>query len=485
MPRRRGPLTERDLTEEVLYLHSLWRRGPPAPARVPVPAAAAPTPSRPARRAPRKRKRRRLEGGAAEPQDTGSESPLAPSPPASPKALPDAPASSSPEKAPPLPPPSPGSLAQQDALRAAKEFFSRGGSGDEGPEPEGEEDEEEAVGFFTGMFERDAALRGHYERRREEGQFKCMACAARKVRKVKGRAAKVRRYQGCFGLLQHARFATRYGRRRPGAHRALAAVICRVLGWDFEGLPNIVIDPRGRLGQALAAEATADAQEAKENDDTGENNGSEDDEEDVESGMEDSSTDYDEEANELEEDVEEIGPLNCEDDSKNEVLEYETAREVNASKDDSLKPDNNGEVHEQDVNKEFADKENTYLQSPKDTCQNEETCKDAAIQEDVDATESEKELGKIADDTGESAVTRLGNNSSMDVDATESEKELGKIADDTGESAVTRLGNNSSMKMLVQMNRGRLIQQVEFVEGLEVEDALYWRERKEQFLSSW
>ena len=47
------------------------------------------------------------------------------------------------------------------------------------------------------------------------------------------------------------------------SHRALAAVVCRVLGWDVARLPSIVIDPRGTLGQALAAEATADVELAK------------------------------------------------------------------------------------------------------------------------------------------------------------------------------------------------------------------------------
>jgi hypothetical protein len=252
-PRPRLPPGERDrrLAEEVLYLHSLWRRGPPA---------AAPTQSRSAGRVTTESKRRRLDSAAAaaEPQDTGPEWEPAPSPPnSSPKTWPEAAPASSPSSVKPQPPPSPGALAQREALRAAAEFFSNRGSSDEdddggcGSESEREQD---AAGFITGLFERDAALRGHYERGCEEGQFACMACAG-------GTRKPGRRFRGCVALVQHARAATRYG--RPRAHRALAAVVCRVLGWDIARLPSIVIDPRGTLGQALAAGATADVQPAK------------------------------------------------------------------------------------------------------------------------------------------------------------------------------------------------------------------------------
>ncbi|KAI5022557.1 hypothetical protein ZWY2020_059287 [Hordeum vulgare] len=55
--------------------------------------------------------------------------------------------------------------------------------------------------------------------------------------------------------MHHARDAKHCG--RPLAHRALAAVVCRVLGWDVKQLHSIVIDPRGMLGQALLASDAA------------------------------------------------------------------------------------------------------------------------------------------------------------------------------------------------------------------------------------
>ncbi|BAF18755.1 uncharacterized protein [Oryza sativa Japonica Group] len=250
-----GADRERLLAEEVLYLHSLWRRAAPAP----IPPRGSGSVAT-LRRVDRRR-RRRLERRAQEQQreESGPEWPLAPSPPASPTTWHDNKAASSPAQRPPQQKqPSPGSLSQRAALRAAEEFFSNRGSDDDDEvvEEEGSESEgEEAAGFFMGLFERDAALRGHYERGWEGGEFVCMACV--------GRKGKARRFAGCVGLVQHARAATRCG--RPRAHRAFAAAICRVLGWDIDRMPSVVIDPRGTLGQALAAAEAAAAVAAQEN----------------------------------------------------------------------------------------------------------------------------------------------------------------------------------------------------------------------------
>ncbi|KAF0901480.1 hypothetical protein E2562_003475 [Oryza meyeriana var. granulata] len=147
-----------------------------------------------------------------------------------------------------------------------------------------------------------------------------MACAGRKWRK-----GKARRFSGCAGLVQHARAATLCG--RPRAHRALAAAICRVLGWDIERLPSIVIDPRGTLGQALATDDTG-----AENVDAGEKGISSEDEdaakEDVETGENDVS-------------------LNNVDAMK---------ENVNAGKSSSSVNNDNGVVHENRNGEETAEK---------------------------------------------------------------------------------------------------------------------------------
>ncbi|KAI5000180.1 hypothetical protein ZWY2020_004769 [Hordeum vulgare] len=70
--------------------------------------------------------------------------------------------------------PSPASLMQRDALRVAEEFFSGRGSSDEDGDDEDEGFEPEdggdaAAGFFLGLFERDAALRGLAGSRDDDG----------------------------------------------------------------------------------------------------------------------------------------------------------------------------------------------------------------------------------------------------------------------------------------------------------------------------
>ncbi|XP_044974000.1 translation initiation factor IF-2-like [Hordeum vulgare subsp. vulgare] len=142
----------------------------PAPARALTPASApAPTArgSRPTRARPNQRKRRKIERPDAEPEGPDVDWPLAPSQPASPSpaSWPDAAPSSPAPRAQPETQPSPASLTQRDALRVAEEFFSGRGSSDEDGDDEDEGFEPEdggdaAAGFFLGLFERDAALRG-------------------------------------------------------------------------------------------------------------------------------------------------------------------------------------------------------------------------------------------------------------------------------------------------------------------------------------
>jgi hypothetical protein len=182
----------------------------------------------------------------------------------------------------------------------------------------------------------------------------------------------------------------------------------------MERLPSIVIDPRGTLGQELAARAQSDAQETKE---------------DVETGMEVSNANGDETANELVtsevpagmKDAEEIPPLNCEDSSKNNVHGHghettqeeiavktgmqepagtdgekdatelngdkESSEKDNANKDNSLRQDNNGEVHNQDIAMESTEKGNMMDTCSKDTIINEKNCMKASVQEEENKNE--------------------------------------------------------------------------------------------------
>ncbi|XP_044423800.1 uncharacterized protein [Triticum aestivum] len=412
-PPHYAPDEERRLAEEVLYLHSLWRSGPPAPAGPPARPAggsratrASAGGSRPARARPNQRKRRRTERPAADSEEPGADWPLAPSPPASPSpaSWPDAAPSSPAPRPQPQQQPSPASLAQRDALRAAEEFFSaRGADGDD--ESEGSESEDggdAAAEFFLGLFERDAGLRGYYERSHEEGEFRCMGCVGRK-RKGRGQA---RRFRDCVSLVHHARDATRCG--RPLAHRALAAAVCRVLGWDVKRLPSIVIDPCGTLGQALlaregASAAASTAQEAKENVDSVHNDGVDAVKEDVGS--------------------EKKGSLN--DDRKEDVdsrMNEAALSDGDGAKDgvDTGKigpPSNNndGEVHVQGSGAGTAEKEG--------------------------AIGTKQEHPKSADDMRGTCNVRLENNSSKEEAATENKEEHTDGVVDSRDD-IGNLGNN-------------------------------------------
>ncbi|XP_048540909.1 uncharacterized protein LOC125520128 isoform X2 [Triticum urartu] len=365
--------------EEVVYLHSLCRSGPSAPAGDPAPPAGV---SRATRARADQRKRRRIER-AAEAEYGGPDWSLAPAPTA-PSSWPNStPVSPAPR---PQQQPSTASLAQRDALRAAEEFFSRrGASGEDCNEVEGPESEDswdEVAGFFLGLFERDAALRGYYERSHREGEFVCMACVGRNVKK--GRA---RRFRDCISLVRHAHAATRVG--RPQAHRALAAAVCRVLGWDVKRLPGIVIDPRGRLGQALLAREGASAAAAaathEDNADAGQNGHKDAAKEDV--------------------GLEKMGSLN--DDRKEDVDKGKICPPSN---------NNDGEVHEQGNSRGIAEKEG-----------------------DIG---NKQEHGKSADDMGGTCNVRLENNSSkMEEAATENKEEHTEGVLDFGDD-IGNLGRN-------------------------------------------
>ncbi|KAJ8464490.1 hypothetical protein OPV22_027042 [Ensete ventricosum] len=250
---------ERLRAEEVLYLHSLWRRGPP-PNRnrnigpSPGPALLHPAPAA-LKKTSKQEKRGEKEKAAAARLDSGSEWPSIPAP--DPNAVPTTWADL------PLPPAaatnSPDSAkdqtrvaaaqAQHNGLKACHDFFSKEDESDEDEEDE-ENDMEENDGakmgpfrFFTELFVKDGELREYYEKNYEKGEFSCFACAGI-------RSKRVRRFRDCMGLVQHANSISKTKRR--GAHRALAKAVCQVLGWDINRLPSFVLDTAGSLGQSLS-----------------------------------------------------------------------------------------------------------------------------------------------------------------------------------------------------------------------------------------
>ncbi|CAN1174346.1 hypothetical protein LINPERHAP2_LOCUS31235, partial [Linum perenne] len=160
--------------------------------------------------------------------------------------------------------PDPGTLAkiatmqlQKQAAKRFSEFLDeKTDDSDSSDEEEEEEDVEE--GFFDGsvsdvqaseeykfllsVFVDDRELRELYERSQENGELICLACEAMGAKLGKT-------YKEAMGLVRHALTITKTGRKRDHnssdkaiwkrCHRALGLVICRVYGWDVSRYPII------------------------------------------------------------------------------------------------------------------------------------------------------------------------------------------------------------------------------------------------------
>ncbi|RDX68453.1 hypothetical protein CR513_52557, partial [Mucuna pruriens] len=143
---------------------------------------------------------------------------------------------------------------QHKALEACQKFLvgDAGSDGDEddkddagsdGDEDDNDDDEDELVDnydseecaeykFFEKVFAEDGDLRRYYENNHKEGDFYCLVCG--------GIGKKVwKRFKDCIALIQHSTAILRTKRKR--AHRAYAHVICKVVGWDIDQLPAIVL----------------------------------------------------------------------------------------------------------------------------------------------------------------------------------------------------------------------------------------------------
>ncbi|KAI0491307.1 hypothetical protein KFK09_025567 [Dendrobium nobile] len=149
--------------------------------------------------------------------------------------------------------------AQKNGVVACGRFFSNkdgDNDSDEGDSAgeleeedveEEEEVEERAFKFFLEIFTTDNELRRYYEENHEKGEFLCLVCEG-------SGAKKGRMYGDCVGLVQHCSNVSKTGRR--AAHRGLAKTLCRVVGWNFDRLPMIVLDLEETLGQTLARDVS-------------------------------------------------------------------------------------------------------------------------------------------------------------------------------------------------------------------------------------
>ncbi|CAO2833326.1 unnamed protein product [Amaranthus hypochondriacus] len=84
--------------------------------------------------------------------------------------------------------------------------------------------------FLMNVFEENAELKSFYEKNCENGEFYCLICG------VLGNKLS-RKYKNCVALIQHS--VTINKTKKKAAHRALGHVICQVLGWDINRLPSL------------------------------------------------------------------------------------------------------------------------------------------------------------------------------------------------------------------------------------------------------
>ncbi|XP_042517424.1 nucleolin-like [Macadamia integrifolia] len=134
---------------------------------------------------------------------------------------------------------------QQKGLKACQDFFSSNACSDDEEEDlmDDDDDDDEEFKFFLGIFTDDSDLRSYYEKNWESGEFCCLVCG--------GTGKKVwKRFKNCVALVQHSTAISKTKRR--AAHRAFGKTVCRVLGWEIHRLPSIVLSLDGPLGHSNA-----------------------------------------------------------------------------------------------------------------------------------------------------------------------------------------------------------------------------------------
>lgn len=146
---------------------------------------------------------------------------------------------------------------QKKACKALKEFLSNWDNDDDGDgdgDVDGDDDDndddgawEEIQEFFVGLFLEDDELRGYYQRCFESGEFCCLVCGAI------GKKNHGKRFKDCVALVQHSMSILRTLKR--GLHRGFGMALCKVLGWDADRLPTIVMK-----GEPLGLETSTPAE---------------------------------------------------------------------------------------------------------------------------------------------------------------------------------------------------------------------------------
>lgn len=118
------------------------------------------------------------------------------------------------------------------------EFLARTAGSDSDETSEEDDDvedggleESEEYKFFLDVFVRDREMRDYYEKNWASGDFCCFVCG--------GAKKSGKKFKSCDALVQHSMSIAKTNRKRT--HKALGLVICKVLGWDVNRLPAIVV----------------------------------------------------------------------------------------------------------------------------------------------------------------------------------------------------------------------------------------------------
>ncbi|XP_012456032.2 uncharacterized protein LOC105777348 isoform X1 [Gossypium raimondii] len=242
-----NPYDEKRLRDEVIYLHYLWEQGPPQTTNQTHQKRPRPSTQNPINR------RKFAHSGSHPPPkpDPGLDwsvllKPTSPSSPGWPE-----------PKSKPDPMVRPVSIEDQarfanmqmqnNVLDGCKEFFKkrvRDEENDDGDDDDVDVDEEEEKNevdmFFMRIFVNNSELRGYYEENHEKGEFFCLVCGG--IGENLGK-----KFQGCVGLVQHCMSISKT--KCKTGHRAFGLVVCKVLGWDIDRLPVILLkgEPLSRI----------------------------------------------------------------------------------------------------------------------------------------------------------------------------------------------------------------------------------------------
>ncbi|EOA34533.1 hypothetical protein CARUB_v10022078mg [Capsella rubella] len=125
-------------------------------------------------------------------------------------------------------------MLQRDIHQTCREFFGRksgeddssvaDGDGSDSGSDEGDEDQSsKEFQFLTRVFEENVKLKEYYEKNTGNGEFWCLVCGGTGEKSC-------RKFKSCLALIQHSIAINKTDLKIQ--HRALAQVVCNVLGWD-------------------------------------------------------------------------------------------------------------------------------------------------------------------------------------------------------------------------------------------------------------